>query len=101
MHYALVHIFLTVFLSGFARNQLQAVQMAPLVAIPHMVLSGTLIPVSSLPIWVQCLIKFIPIHYGNKIFDGIMPKEYGWGEFLPEFVVIHQRGRTSLPAARY
>jgi len=86
--YALAHIFLAVFLSGFARNELQAVQMAPLIALPSMALSGMLIPVSSLPVWVQYLSKFVPMYYGNRIFEGIMLKGYGLGELLPDFAVI-------------
>jgi ABC-2 type transport system permease protein len=86
--YALAHIFLAVFLSGFARDELQAVQMAPLIALPSMALSGMLIPVSSLPVWVQYLSKFVPMYYGNRIFEGIMLKGYGLGELLPDFTVI-------------
>ena len=62
--------------------------MAPLTALPGTALSGTLIPVSGLSIWVQCLVKFVPTCYGNRIFEGIMLRGYGWGEFLPEFEVI-------------
>lgn len=86
--YALAHVFLAVFLSNFARNELQAVQIAPLIALPSMALSGMLIPVSSFPSWVQTVAKFIPMYYGNRIFEGIMLKGYGIGSLLPEFLVI-------------
>jgi ABC-2 type transport system permease protein len=86
--YALAHIFLAVFLSNFAKNELQAVQMAPLIALPSMALSGMLIPVSSFPDWVQVIAKFVPMYYGNRLFEGIMLKGYGVGELGLEFLVI-------------
>jgi ABC-2 type transport system permease protein len=86
--YALAHIFLAVFLSNFARNELQAVQLAPLIALPSMALSGMLIPVSSFPDWVQTIAKFVPMYYGNKLFEGIMLKGYGIGDLATELVVV-------------
>ena len=86
--YALAHVFLAVFLSNFAKNELQAVQMAPLIALPSMALSGMLIPVSSFPDWVQTIAKFIPMYYGNRVFEGIMLKGYGISNLAPEFAVI-------------
>jgi ABC-2 type transport system permease protein len=86
--YALAHVFMAVFLSNFAKNELQAVQMAPLIALPSMALSGMLIPVSSFPGWVQTVAHFIPMYYGNRIFEGIMLKGYGLGNLTLEFSVI-------------
>lgn len=86
--YALLHVFLAVFLSNFAKNELQAVQMAPLIALPSMALSGMLIPVTSFPDWVQTIAKFVPMYYGNQMFEGIMLKGYGVSSLVIEFVVI-------------
>jgi ABC-2 type transport system permease protein len=86
--YALAHVFLAVFLSNFARNELQAVQMAPLIALPSMALSGMLIPVNSFPDWVQTIARFVPMYYGNRLFEGIMLKGYGIGDLAPEFLII-------------
>lgn len=86
--YALAHIFLAVFLSNFARNELQAVQMAPLIALPSMALSGMLIPINTFPDWVQIIAKFVPMYYGNKIFEGIMLKGYGVVDLGFEFAVV-------------
>jgi ABC-2 type transport system permease protein len=86
--YALAHVFLAVFLSNFAKNELQAVQMAPLIALPSMALSGMLIPVSTFPDWVQAIAKFIPMYYGNRVFEGVMLKGYGIGNLALEFAVI-------------
>jgi len=86
--YALAHIFLAVFLSNFAKNELQAVQMAPLIALPSMALSGMLIPINAFPDWVQVIAKFVPMYYGNRIFEGIMLKGFGIGDLTFEFAVI-------------
>ena len=86
--YALANVFLAIFLSNFARNELQAVQLAPLIALPSMALSGMLIPVSSFPDWVQTIAKFVPMYYGVKLFEGIMLKGYGVSDLAFEIAVV-------------
>jgi len=86
--YALAHVFLAVFLSNFARNELQAVQLAPLIALPSMALSGMLIPVTSFPGWVQDIAHFVPMYYGVKLFEGIMLKGYSAGQLSFELAVV-------------
>jgi ABC-2 type transport system permease protein len=86
--YALAHVFLAVFLANFARNELQAVQLAPLIALPSMALSGMLIPVSTFPSWVQTVARFVPMYYGNELFEGIMLKGYGISNLALEFAVV-------------
>lgn len=86
--YALLNIFLAVFLSNFAKNELQAVQMVPLILLPSMALSGMLIPVSSFPGWVQTITQFVPMYYANRLFEGIMLKGYGIGNLASEFLII-------------
>jgi ABC-2 type transport system permease protein len=75
-------------LSNFARNELQAVQLAPIIALPSMALSGMLVPVSSLPEIIQPLARVIPLYYGNRIFEGIMLKGYGLSELGGDLLVI-------------
>jgi ABC-2 type transport system permease protein len=79
---------MAVFLSNFARNELQAVQMAPLIALPSMALSGMLIPINSFPEWVQIVAKFVPMYYGNQIFEGIMLKGYGIADLALQFTIV-------------
>ncbi|MHA2031558.1 MAG: ABC transporter permease, partial [Candidatus Kariarchaeaceae archaeon] len=64
--YAVVHVFLAVFLSNFAENELQAIQFAPLIAFPSMALSGMLVPVKSLPTAAQWISNFVPMTYGIR-----------------------------------
>ncbi|MDV3244308.1 MAG: ABC transporter permease [Nitrososphaerales archaeon] len=86
--YALAHVLMAVFLSNFAKNELQAVQLAPLIALPSMALSGMLVPVNSLPDWIQPLARVVPLYYGNRLFEGIMLKGYGVGQLATDFLVV-------------
>lgn len=86
--FSLLHVLLAVFLSNFAKNELQAVQMAPLIALPSMALSGMLVPVNSFPVFVQIIAKFIPLYYGNRIFEGIMLKGWSIIQLWPDILII-------------
>lgn len=81
-------VFLGVFLSNFARNELQAVQMAPMIAFPSMALSGFLVPVEILPESLQILSKFIPMTYGINLFRGIMLKGFTIIDLWFDFLVV-------------
>ncbi len=86
--YGTVFVFLGVLLSTQARNELQAVQMGPLIALPSMALSGFLVPVESLPEILQPFSDVIPLTYGIRILKGIMLKDYGFVNLWFEFAVI-------------
>jgi len=86
--YALSQVLLAVFLSNFARNEFQAVQLAPLIAFPSMALSGMLVPISSLPGWIQPIARLIPMYYANQLFEGIMLKGYGIVNLAFDFLVV-------------
>lgn len=86
--FGLSFVFLGVFLSNFARNELQAVQMGPLIAFPSMALSGFLVPVKVLPSFLQPLSNFVPMTYGIRLFQGIMLKGYSITDMLPDFAAI-------------
>ena len=86
--FSLLHVLLAVFLSNFAKNELQAIQIAPLIALPSMALSGLLVPVNSFPFFVQIIAKFIPLYYGNRIFEGIMLKGWNIIQLWPDILII-------------
>jgi ABC-2 type transport system permease protein len=60
---ALGAVSLGIFLSTFARTELQIIQFIPLVLVPQFLLSGVLFPVSSLPEIIQPLVKLMPLNY--------------------------------------
>ena len=86
--YALVNVLLSVFLSNFAENELQAVQMAPLVSLPSLALSGMLVPISTLPENVRLFAYIIPMKYAVDIFEGIMLKGFGFAELWLEYLIL-------------
>ncbi len=60
---ALGAVSLGIFLSTFARTELQVIQFIPLVLVPQFLLSGVLFPVSSLPAIIQPLVALMPLTY--------------------------------------
>ena len=60
---ALGAVSLGIFLSTFARTELQVIQFIPLVLVPQFLLSGVLFPVSSLPAILQPLVLVMPLAY--------------------------------------
>jgi ABC-2 type transport system permease protein len=60
---ALGAVSLGIFLSTFARTELQIIQFIPLVLVPQFLLSGVLFPVSSLPEIIQPFVKVMPLNY--------------------------------------
>jgi ABC-2 type transport system permease protein len=60
---ALGAVSLGIFLSTFARTELQIIQFIPVVLVPQFLLSGVLFPVSSLPAIVEPLVRIMPLTY--------------------------------------
>ena len=54
---------LGIFLSTFARTELQIIQFIPIVLAPQFLLSGGLFPVSSLPSILQPIVAIMPLNY--------------------------------------
>lgn len=54
---------LGIFLSTFARTELQVIQFIPVVLVPQFLLSGVLFPVGSLPELLQPLVGIMPLGY--------------------------------------
>ncbi|MHA1975587.1 MAG: ABC transporter permease [Candidatus Hodarchaeales archaeon] len=86
--YGLANIFLAFFLSNFAKNEFQSVQLAVLVAIPSLAFSGMMIPTSSLPPVIAAISKFIPLTFAITIFEGIMLRGWGAEDLWFEFTLI-------------
>lgn len=86
--YGVAHILLGILLSNFAKNELQSVQMAVLVAIPSLALSGMMIPIDTFPPAVAAISAFIPMTYGIRAFEGIMLRGWGIDKLTFEFGLI-------------
>ena len=81
---------LGIFLSTFARTELQVIQFIPLVLAPQFLLSGVLFPVSSLPAVVQPLVRIMPLSYAvdglRQVF--IRGADLGVGALQLDLVVL-------------
>jgi ABC-2 type transport system permease protein len=65
---ALGSVSLGIFVSTFARTELQVVQFIPIVIVPQFLLSGVLFPISGLPEVLQPLVPLMPMTYAA---DGL------------------------------
>jgi ABC-2 type transport system permease protein len=63
---------LGIFLSAFARNELQAIQFIPIVILPQVLLSGLLWPVQDMPGWLQAVARAMPLTYAIDALTDIM-----------------------------
>ncbi len=71
---------LGVFVSAFARTELQAMQFIPLVIVPQGLLGGVIWPVSSLPGWLGPVTKALPMTYAINALRGVMLRGDGPGD---------------------
>lgn len=74
---ALGAVNLGIFLSTFARTELQIVQFIPIVIVPQGLLSGIFWPVDRLPDLLQPIARVLPLTYAVEGLRGVMIK--GWG----------------------
>lgn len=63
---------LGIFLSAFAKNELQAIQFIPMVILPQVLLSGLLWPVQEMPGWLQAIARVMPLTYAIDALTDIM-----------------------------
>jgi ABC-2 type transport system permease protein len=81
---------LGIFLSTYARNELQAIQFIPLVIVPQGLLSGVIWSIESMPRWLQGVAHALPLTYSNQALRGVMLEAQGLAssEFLLNFGVL-------------
>lgn len=85
---------LGIFISAFARNELQIVQFIPLVITPQVLLGGLFFPVKTLPVVLNQLAYVMPLTYANFALQDVMLKGFGvvdiWGDlaFLVGFALL-------------
>ena len=78
---------LGIFLSTFARNELQVIQFVPVVIVPQGLLSGVIWSVDSLPRWLQVVSRCLPLTYAIDALRNTMIK----GQGLADSGVLRQR----------
>ncbi len=68
---------LGIFVSSFARNELQVIQFIPLLIVPQALLGGLFFPVASLPIVLKQLAYIMPLTYANFALKDVMLRGFG------------------------
>jgi len=68
---------LGIFLSTFARTELQAVQFIPIVIVPQGLLSGVIWPIDTFPRWLQGVAHVLPLTYSNEALRDVMVRGRG------------------------
>jgi ABC-2 type transport system permease protein len=79
------NLMLGITISSFAKNQLQAMQMAVFVQLPSVFLSGFMFPFRGMPGWAQTIGDLLPVTYFIRAARGILLKGNGWVELWPNF----------------
>lgn len=79
---------LGIFLSTFARTELQVVQFIPVVIVPQTLLSGMIWPVDSMPDPLRWLANALPLTWANEALRDIMIRGAGVDAILPELGLL-------------
>lgn len=79
---------LGIFLSTFAKNELQVVQFIPLVIAPQMLLSGIFWKVETMPVVLRYVAYLMPLTYANQALKNVMIKGFGLWQLWPQFAAL-------------
>ncbi|MFQ5942454.1 MAG: ABC transporter permease [Anaerolineales bacterium] len=79
---------LGIFLSTYARTELQVIQFIPVVIIPQILLSGLIVPVDNLPRLLKFAARLMPLTYANRAVTDVMIRGYGLGEVAMDLLIL-------------
>lgn len=79
---------LGIFLSTFAKNELQVVQFIPLVIVPQVLLSGMLFALEDMDPILRGLAYAMPLTYANQAMKDVMVKGFGLLSVWPSLAVL-------------
>lgn len=79
---------LGIFISAFARNELQVIQFIPLVFVPQVLLGGLFFPVKTLPVVLKQLAYVMPLTYANVALKDVMLRGFGIGDIWPDLLFL-------------
>lgn len=81
-----------ILISTIAQNQAQAMQMAFLIMLPSVMLSGFVFPRESMPTIIYYITHIIPLTYFIEILRGIIIRGAGWAALWDEAAVLAGMG---------
>lgn len=74
--------------STISANELQAVQLIPLIIVPQVLMSGVIWPVASLPVVLKQLAYVLPLTYAVDALRGVMIRGAGFGGIALDLLVL-------------
>jgi ABC-2 type transport system permease protein len=77
-----------IFVSAFARNELQVVQFIPLLIVPQILLGGLFFPVKTLPVVLKQLAYIMPLTYANFGLKDVMIRGFSVGDIWVDLVFL-------------
>lgn len=75
-------------LSATARRESQAIQSFPIILIPAFVVSGTFVPVFSLPAFLQPLAYLVPLYWSSEALRSILIRGWDLDRVWPHVLVL-------------
>src|SRR5215470_11521511 len=89
---AILFLFVTlgigILISSVSENQGQAIQLAMLITLPQVLLSGLIFPLSSIAVGVRWISYLLPLTYFNEISRGVMLRAEPIGSLWQPFVFL-------------
>lgn len=77
-----------IFVSAFARNELQVIQFIPLLLVPQILLGGLFFPVATLPVVLKQLAYVLPLTYANFALKDVMIRGLGIVDIWRDLAVL-------------
>ena len=74
--------------STISANELQAVQLIPLIIVPQVLMSGVIWPVAALPVVLKQLAYVLPLTYAVDALRGVMIRGAGFGGIALDLAVL-------------
>jgi len=74
--------------STVSANELQAVQLIPLIIVPQILMSGVIWPVATLPVVLKQLAYILPLTYAVDALRGVMIRGAGFGGIALDLTVL-------------
>jgi len=87
---------LGLFVSAIAQTQMQAVQLAFVIVLPSILLSGFIFPQESMPTPIYVIAKLIPATYFIQMLRGIILRGAGIADLWPQALILAGMGLTIL-----
>lgn len=99
MAFLFVALGVGILISSVSENQAQAIQLALMTALPQIMLSGIIFPLSSMAPAVRWLGYLLPLTYFNQVAKGVMLRGAGLSDLVTPLLLLAGLGALTFTAA--